>query len=62
MGNGKLSVVVQAADASLQSEAELLTNDGLYDCAWSELHEHQVVRVRVRVRVRVGVRVRVRVS
>ena len=43
VGNGKLSVVVQAADASLQCEAELLTNDGLYDCAWSELHEHQVV-------------------
>ena len=43
VGNGKLSVVLQAADASLQCEAELLTNDGLYDCAWSELHEHQVV-------------------
>ena len=43
VGNGKLSVVVQAADASLQCEAELLTNDGLYDSAWSELHEHQMV-------------------
>ena len=43
VGNGKLSIVVQPGDGSLQCEAELLTNDGLYDCAWSELHEHQVV-------------------
>tara|TARA_B110001452_G_C15228052_1_gene425559 strand:+ start:1454 stop:2473 length:1020 start_codon:yes stop_codon:yes gene_type:complete len=42
VGNGKLAVLA-AGPAGLQPECELATNDGLYDCAWSETHEHQII-------------------
>ena len=44
VGQGKLSVVAQQpGGGALQPEAEMLANDGLFDCAWSERHEHHVI-------------------
>ena len=46
VGNGRLQVldIVQAPDGTLQLRpaAQFETNDGLYDCAWSEENENHM--------------------
>lgn len=42
VGNGKLFVLSIEPDGSLKSDIDFETQDGLYDLAWSEVHENHI--------------------
>ncbi len=42
VGNGKLFILSIGDDGVIRSENEFLTQDGLFDLAWSEIHENHV--------------------
>ncbi|ODV87326.1 hypothetical protein CANARDRAFT_5873 [[Candida] arabinofermentans NRRL YB-2248] len=43
VGNGKLSILSIQDNGQITEDAAFETQDGLFDLAWSELHENQVV-------------------
>mmetsp|Transcript_18916 Transcript_18916/g.60466 ORF Transcript_18916/g.60466 Transcript_18916/m.60466 type:complete len:347 (+) Transcript_18916:2286-3326(+) len=42
VGNGKQFVLQLQADGTVQVQRAFETNDGLFDCCWNELNEHQL--------------------
>lgn len=43
VGNGRLYILNLTEQGTIQQEAQFDTQDGLFDLAWSEIHENQVV-------------------
>ena len=44
IGNGRQYVLERAPDGSLRQCRNFLTQEGLYDCSWSEMNQNQVGR------------------